>query len=56
MEVLVHQNQALVLVNKGHASSDDVVKLAAKVYCEVFKKFQIQLEHEVRLALTQKQI
>ncbi|MCG7489677.1 UDP-N-acetylmuramate dehydrogenase [Vibrio sp. Of14-4] len=44
----VHQNQALVLVNKGKASSDDVVKLAAKVYCEVFKKFQIQLEHEVR--------
>lgn len=44
----VHRKQALVLVNKGRASSDDVVKLAAKVYYEVLKKFQIELEHEVR--------
>ena len=53
----VHQNQALVLVNKGHASSDDVVKLAAKVYCEVFKNSKFNLSMKCALlALTQKQI
>ncbi|RSD29871.1 UDP-N-acetylmuramate dehydrogenase [Vibrio pectenicida] len=44
----VHQKQALVLVNKNNATSEDVVDLAAKVYTEVLKKYQIPLEHEVR--------
>ncbi len=44
----VHQDQALVLINKGRATSDDILQLAYHVKLTVFKMYQIELEHEVR--------
>ncbi|RJX72363.1 UDP-N-acetylmuramate dehydrogenase [Vibrio sinensis] len=44
----VHPNQALVIVNKDHATANDVVQLAAHVSQTVLERYGIQLEHEVR--------
>ncbi|GLS90705.1 UDP-N-acetylenolpyruvoylglucosamine reductase [Psychromonas marina] len=44
----VHQQQALVLVNKGDATAVDVVKLAEFVRDTVLQRFNVELEHEVR--------
>lgn len=44
----VHQQQALVLINTGTATSKDVTQLAAYVVEQVKQKFGILLEHEVR--------
>ncbi|NNN46246.1 MULTISPECIES: UDP-N-acetylmuramate dehydrogenase [unclassified Vibrio] len=44
----VHTKQALVIVNIANATSDDVIQLATKVCHDVFEKFGIDLEHEVR--------
>ncbi len=44
----VHPKQALVLVNAGNASSNDVIQLAQMVCSRVFERYGIQLEHEVR--------
>ncbi len=44
----VHPNQALVLVNQGHATAQDVVNLADYVRQTVWQKYGIELEHEVR--------
>lgn len=44
----VHQHQALVLMNKGNASVEDVVNLAKYVYQNVREEFAISLEPEVR--------
>ncbi|RJG49385.1 UDP-N-acetylmuramate dehydrogenase [Motilimonas pumila] len=44
----VHQNQALVLVNKRQAVASDIVDLAWLVRQTVWQKFGIALEHEVR--------
>ncbi|REL34098.1 UDP-N-acetylmuramate dehydrogenase [Thalassotalea euphylliae] len=45
----VHEKQALVLVNFGQASGEDIVQLAQLVIAKVFAKFAVQLEPEVRL-------
>ncbi len=44
----IHTKQALVLINKGHATGQDVIALAAYVYSKVAEKFNIFLEPEVR--------
>ncbi|CAH0532358.1 UDP-N-acetylenolpyruvoylglucosamine reductase [Vibrio stylophorae] len=44
----VHDKQALVLVNKGGATAQDVIALAAHVVDTVKAKFGVSLEHEVR--------
>ncbi|PJG86174.1 UDP-N-acetylmuramate dehydrogenase [Conservatibacter flavescens] len=44
----VHQNQALVLVNTGHATGSDVVELAHHVRQCVATKFNVCLQPEVR--------
>ncbi|HBV39953.1 MAG TPA: UDP-N-acetylenolpyruvoylglucosamine reductase, partial [Erwinia sp.] len=44
----VHQNQALVLINKNRATSDDIVALAHEVRQRVGQKFNVWLEPEVR--------
>lgn len=44
----VHPKQALVLVNAGDASAQDVLNLAQYVKQSVFDKYQVKLEHEVR--------
>jgi len=45
---MVHQEQALVLMNYNNATSDDIIELAMQVRTFVFDKYQILLEHEVR--------
>ena len=42
----VHDKQALVLVNKNNASSDDIWKLAQHVCNTVFTRFQVELHAE----------
>lgn len=44
----VHQKQALVLINKDHATSADVAMLAQAVRNRVAEKFGVWLEPEVR--------
>lgn len=45
----VHKNQALVLVNFGEATGEEILNLARKVQTEIFTKFNIQLEPEVNI-------
>ena len=44
----VHQNQALVLVNKNNATAQDVVELARYVRNAVLRKFSVNLSPEIR--------
>ncbi|ATW30024.1 UDP-N-acetylenolpyruvoylglucosamine reductase [Candidatus Williamhamiltonella defendens] len=44
----VHDRQALVLINKNHASSQDILDLARHVYQKVAFTFSVYLEPEVR--------
>jgi UDP-N-acetylmuramate dehydrogenase len=44
----VHQQQALVLINKDQASANDIIQLAYLVKMEVQQRFNIALTHEVR--------
>ncbi len=44
----VHKQQALVLINQGNATSKDVISVAHHVRSEVFKRFSVLLEPEVR--------
>lgn len=45
----VHERQALVLVNFGEASGEDIKNLAEKISKSVFKKFGLKLEGEVNI-------
>lgn len=45
----VHVNQALVLVNYGHATAMQIQEIADKIKASVFEKFGISLETEVNL-------
>ncbi|MBI6550727.1 UDP-N-acetylmuramate dehydrogenase [Xenorhabdus lircayensis] len=47
-DAAVHTKQALVLINKGNATGQDIVTLAAYVHNKVAEKFNIFLEPEVR--------
>lgn len=42
----VHERQALVLVNKNNASSDDLLRLAEHIQNTVFARFQVELHAE----------
>ncbi|WP_448547314.1 UDP-N-acetylmuramate dehydrogenase [Thalassotalea fusca] len=44
----VHEKQALVLVNRGGATGEDVVSLAQQIITTVHRVFGIRLEQEVR--------
>lgn len=44
----VHEQQALVLTNANHATTRDVIRLAAQVVEAVAQRFEVTLEHEVR--------
>lgn len=43
----VHDKQALVLVNHGEATGQDILNLAEKIISAVHKKFGITIDHEV---------
>lgn len=45
----VHNKQALVLVNRGHATGDDVLALCRLIQQRVEQAFSVMLEPEVRL-------
>jgi UDP-N-acetylmuramate dehydrogenase len=45
----VYPEQALVLVNYGHASASDLIALSDKIRASVKEKFHIKLEPEVRI-------
>jgi len=44
----VHEKQALVLINKGGATAQDIIQLAGLVRDTVQQQFNVALEHEVR--------
>ncbi|BFU60160.1 MULTISPECIES: UDP-N-acetylmuramate dehydrogenase [Rodentibacter] len=44
----VHENQALVLINKANATGNDVIKLAHHIRKTVAEKFGVYLQPEVR--------
>lgn len=45
----VHQQQALVLVNHGNSTGDDLINMIAHIQDIVLTRYNISLEHEVRL-------
>ncbi|MCC9661264.1 UDP-N-acetylmuramate dehydrogenase [Pseudoalteromonas sp. MB41] len=47
--VEVHQQQALVLVNHGNSTGDDLIAMVNYVQQHVWQKYHIALQHEVRL-------
>lgn len=55
-QAAVHDKQALVLVNKGEATSRDVVNLARYVRNQVAEKFEVWLEPEVRFISAQGEV
>lgn len=45
----VHDQQALVIINKGGASGKEILDLSERIKEDVFNKFNIQLEKEVQV-------
>lgn len=48
-DAAVYERQALVLVNRGHASGRDIYDLSEEIICSVRERFGVQLEREVNV-------
>ncbi|TRX63257.1 UDP-N-acetylmuramate dehydrogenase [Carboxylicivirga sp. M1479] len=48
-DAAVHDKQALVLINKGNASGNDVIQLSKCIINDISKKFNITIEPEVNI-------
>ncbi len=48
-ETGVHKNQALVLVNYGNATGEEIYQLSAEIIADIQYKFNIQLTREVNI-------
>ncbi|CAM4060179.1 UDP-N-acetylmuramate dehydrogenase [Pseudoalteromonas byunsanensis] len=48
-DIAVYQHQALVLVNLGQGTSDDLISMIEYIQQHVWRQFSVRLEHEVRL-------
>ncbi|MEP2023844.1 MAG: UDP-N-acetylmuramate dehydrogenase [Reichenbachiella sp.] len=48
-EIGVHKNQALVLVNYGQATGDEIANLSSRVKASVMEKFKIEISAEVNI-------
>lgn len=55
-DAAVHNNHALVLINRGNAKGQDLLELAAIIRQRVFERFSVLLEPEVRLMGLQAEI
>jgi UDP-N-acetylmuramate dehydrogenase len=47
----VHDKQALVLVNHGGGTSEELLKLVKDIEQKIYSTFKIRLEREVRVIL-----
>ncbi|BBN83145.1 UDP-N-acetylenolpyruvoylglucosamine reductase [Pseudoalteromonas sp. A25] len=47
--IAVYHQQALVLVNQGNGSADELVTMIKYIQQQVWERFAVRLEHEVRL-------
>ena len=45
----VHKNQALVLVNYGNATGEEILALSREIQDKIYKKYNIKLEPEVNV-------
>lgn len=45
----IHKNQALVLVNYGNATGDEILNVSKNIQKTIFEKFGIQIEAEVNI-------
>ena len=48
-DAAVHENQALVLVNHGNATGEQIVDLAIEIQRSVFERFGVELEFEINI-------
>jgi UDP-N-acetylmuramate dehydrogenase len=45
-DACVHDQQALVLINRGHANGTEILALANSIAADVYTRFAVQLEYE----------